>query len=138
MSTLTRKHILLIDDDEDELTIFDAAMKELNIPFKCTYAKSAEHALQMLHFLVPDYIFLDYNMPKIDGLDCLKEIRQINTLRNVPVVMYSTCITREVNNKAHELGVNICFNKPSKLNTFTAILKEIIQETEEVKVVRSR
>ena len=133
-----KKHIVLIDDDEDEFAIFDAAMNDLDIPFKCTYARSAEHALRILRYLVPDYIFLDYNMPKVDGLECLKEIRQMDSLKNVPVIMYSNFISNVVNNKAHELGVNVCFNKPSSIFTFTSILKDVMMESNVEKVFSSR
>lgn len=123
-----RKHILLIDDDEDELQIFMAALNDAGIPAKCTYAKSAEQAFRILDYLTPDLIFLDYNMPKINGLRCLKEIKQMNKVQDVPVILYSNFISNEMNQKAAELGVHVCIHKPVQFDTFTAILRDIIEE----------
>ncbi len=121
-----KKHILLIDDDEDELQIFMAALQDVATPCKCTYARSAEQGLSMLNFLEPDLIFVDYNMPKMDGLRFLSEVKKIKKTNDVPVILFSNCITSETNRRAAELGVTVCINKPSRISTFTAILQEML------------
>jgi len=72
------KHILLIDDDKDELLIFTDALEAKPGPgkFECSYAQSTLEAVQMLKHLVPDYIFIDYNIPKMNGLEFIDLIHQ--------------------------------------------------------------
>ena len=71
-----KKHIFLIDDDYDELRIFSDALKDLPGRYTCTYANEAPKALNMLKYLRPDIIFIDYNLPGLNGIELLEEIRQ--------------------------------------------------------------
>src|SRR5687768_13149199 len=84
--------ILNVDDDNEDIEIFCEAVRDIDPSILCLVAKSADEALQILHSEIelPSYIFLDINMPKIDGNMCLKEIKKDARLRNIPVVMYST------------------------------------------------
>jgi CheY-like chemotaxis protein len=71
---LTMKtHIFLIDDDINEMKIFVDALKEVTGAFKCTYASNGIHALKMLLYLKPEAIFVDYNMPVMNGLELTRE-----------------------------------------------------------------
>jgi CheY-like chemotaxis protein len=84
--------ILNVDDDIEDIEIFCDAVREIDSSIICLIAKSAEEALQILNSEIelPAYIFLDINMPKVDGHTCLKEIRKDMRLKQIPVVMYST------------------------------------------------
>jgi CheY-like chemotaxis protein len=84
--------ILNVDDDNEDIEIFCEAVRDIDPSILCLIAKSAEEALQILHSEIelPSYIFLDINMPKIDGNVCLREIRKDIRLRKIPVIMYST------------------------------------------------
>jgi CheY-like chemotaxis protein len=62
--------ILLIDDDPDELDIFSEALAEIEKSIVCIQARSARASMNLLKSLLPDYIFLDINMPEINGLKC--------------------------------------------------------------------
>src|ERR1700754_3733547 len=103
-----KKHIFLIDDDEDELEIFHEALKSLPLPCKCTYAGSADHAMQMLQYLTPDLIFIDINMPKLNGFDFLAEIKKNDHLKNIPLFMYSNGIDSAIQAKAIAMGAAGC------------------------------
>src|SRR5215216_2802271 len=103
-----QKHILLIDDDRDELDILNDALETAGISSVCAWAPGAEQAFRILQDMVPDVIFLDLNMPKINGLACLKEIRKIKRLINIPVILYSTCINEETRKKASDSGASWC------------------------------
>ena len=83
---------LLIDDDSEECEIFQYALEELKLPIECYLATSGKQALEDLKHrrLRPDYIFLDLNMPKMDGTQCLQEIKRLNDHADVPVILYST------------------------------------------------
>jgi CheY-like chemotaxis protein len=84
--------ILNVDDDNEDIEIFCEAVRDIDPSILCLVAKSAEEALQILHSEIdlPSYIFLDINMPKIDGNTCLREIKKDSRLRKIPVIMYST------------------------------------------------
>lgn len=84
--------ILNVDDDEEDIEIFCDAVREIDSSIICLVAKSAEEALQILNsdIELPSYIFLDINMPKVDGNACLKEIKKDKRLNRIPVIMYST------------------------------------------------
>ena len=71
--------ILMVDDDEDDRRLFFEAAKEVSESIHCVSAEDGEKALTMLqseHGLLPDYIFLDLNMPRLNGRQCLAEIKK--------------------------------------------------------------
>ena len=84
--------ILAVDDDEEDFEFFFEAVKEVDNSIIVLKATNGHEALHMLenHMLMPDYIFLDINMPLMDGNACLREIRKNAKLKDIPVVMYST------------------------------------------------
>lgn len=84
--------ILNVDDDYEDIEIFCDAVREIDPSIICLVARSAEEALQILNsdIELPEYIFLDINMPKIDGNTCLREIKKDPRLKHIPVIMYST------------------------------------------------
>lgn len=120
------KTILLIDDDNDELDIFNLALNEEQIAYICSYARNAKEALKALSMFVPDFIFLDTNMPGMNGIDCLEEIKKIKTVEEVPVIMYSTYMDDIVCKKAMKLGATACIQKPDEILRLRKILKRII------------
>ena len=61
------KKILLIDDDEDEHMIFRTVINEIDDNIKCLYADSIQEGFKVLQQFMPDLIFLDINMPAING-----------------------------------------------------------------------
>lgn len=121
-----KKHILLIDNDEDEIEIFTAALDQIPLSYDCMWVQSAEHAIKLLSNFSPDYIFIDYNMPKINGLECLETIKKIDSVKNIPVILYSNNINEENYNKAISLGAYSCLKKPGMIRTLIGKLKEIL------------
>jgi CheY-like chemotaxis protein len=84
--------ILAVDDDVEDFEFFSEAVKEIDPSIIILKASNGIEAMQMLenHLLMPDYIFLDINMPLMDGKTCLQSIKQHERLKEIPVVMYST------------------------------------------------
>jgi DNA-binding NtrC family response regulator len=121
-----KTHILLIDDDEDEWEIFVEALNEIKVPFNCTYARGAEQAMLLLHYLMPDFIFVDFNMPKINGLKCLTEIKKIESMHSVPVILYSNFINDENFRTALILGAATCIKKPHTVGKLAKVLKDVL------------
>jgi PleD family two-component response regulator len=121
-----KKMILLIDDDEDEFELFIEALHEADFNCDCIFAKTAEQALNFLRYTVPDFIFLDYNMPKINGLKCLTKIKQLTNSKDIPVVLYSTGITDELSKIAISNGATLCIKKPDKFHTLAEIFHQVL------------
>jgi len=95
--------ILNVDDDVEDIEIFCEAVREIDPSIICMVAKSADEAFQILNsdIELPQYIFLDINMPKVDGNACLKEIKKDPRLKKIPVIMYST-FTRKADIEAYK------------------------------------
>lgn len=83
-------HILLGDDDDDDANLFREAISELPGKFAFYHVKDGEEVLQFLEEKMVDLLFLDLNMPNLNGIDCLKQIRANRFLHQLPVIIYST------------------------------------------------
>jgi CheY-like chemotaxis protein len=112
-----QKVVLLIDDDEEEMIILSNAFEIAGLDRTCKWVNSTEEALQFLQQTVPDCIFVDLNMPKKNGLACLQEIKKMDSLSDVPVVLYSTSVDGETTKKAREAGVTWCIQKTNSIHT---------------------
>jgi CheY-like chemotaxis protein len=87
------KVVFLIDDDEDDREIFGEALSALEYNTRYVEAVNGLDALEKLQepeFSRPDVIFLDLNMPKMDGREFLVAVKQLEDFRNIPVIIYST------------------------------------------------
>ena len=115
--------ILNVDDDPEDAEIFCEAVREIDPSIICLTARSADEALKILNsdIELPEYIFLDINMPKVDGNACLKEIKNDRRLCHVPVIMYSTH-TRNSDIKIYrELNAGFLV----KQNSFRQLVEEL-------------
>lgn len=84
--------ILIVDDDLDDIALFCDAVREIDLDSKCLLAKNGKEALTLLETLpeLPDIIFLDINMPIMNGKEFLLIGKQHSRLKDIPIVMYST------------------------------------------------
>ena len=118
--------ILLIDDDEDELFIFNEAIKEITTDIQCVYAKDAETGIEMLAQISPLIIFVDFNMPRINGIECLGRIRKLQHYSGAPLILYSNGADDILSQKAMDAGASSCVKKPIKFSVLLDLLKEIV------------
>lgn len=117
-------HILLVDDDKDDRFLFSKAAKLADKQIVCQTAEHGLHALDLLRSNnpLPQVIFLDINMAEMNGWQCLTELKKDKTLKNIPVVMYSTSGHERDINLAEELGA-ICYcKKPDSLEDLEKII----------------
>lgn len=106
-----KQHVLLIDDDKEEMEILTDALYKVATNCKCTWAYGSLHALEILKYIKPDIIFIDYAMPKMDGISCIREIRQIIGYTKIPIILYSTVLDEKIFNEAITAGVTSCLRK---------------------------
>lgn len=85
--------MLLADDDEDDCLFFKDAIEELPVNASLQTVNDGEQLMRMLNtksMSLPDILFLDLNMPRKTGYECLSEIKLSEKLKTLPVVIYST------------------------------------------------
>lgn len=84
------KHILLIDDDQDDRYFFATALEEVDSNVRLTTASGGAEALEKLEKITPDLILLDLVMPGVNGISFLKIFRNQAKFNTVPVVVYTS------------------------------------------------
>jgi len=112
-----KKMIMIVDDDIDDRDFFSEAVAELAIPTDCLTSFNGENALILLRNggdRLPDCIFLDLNMPKMDGRIFLVELKKDEKLKNIPVVMYSTSSHQKDIDETRALGAIFFVTKPTE------------------------
>ena len=117
---------LLVDDDPDDQEIFAMAVEAVSSAITCHYADDGIKALEMLKdaSFRPDMIFVDLNMPRMNGKQCLAEIKKIDRLQDIPVYIYSTSSHTHIRN-AQDVTPTAYIVKPSTLPELTEILKGV-------------
>lgn len=122
--------ILLIDDDIDDQEIFLTALNAIPEKITCDVRNNALTALQHLtaQQITPDLIFLDLNMPIMNGQQFLKEIKANDGLKHIPVIIFSTSSYIATVKETMDLGAHKFITKPNRFNELVAIVKSIIQE----------
>jgi CheY-like chemotaxis protein len=120
-------HLLLADDDLDDCLFFQEALEELTIVTNLT---TVNDGVQLMDFLnaaataLPDALFLDLNMPRKSGFECLTELKGNESVKGIPVVIFSTSLDPEVVNTLYNNGAHYYIRKPGDFN----ILKRVIEE----------
>ena len=138
------KTLFIIDDDEDDQLFLHEALHDLKIHIDFFYANNGETALRLLKdedIPVPDYIFLDLNMPKLNGKECLIEIKKLRKYANVPIIIYTTSSNQKDKQEIMELGAHYFLTKPTRiselcsrlLDVFAMDWKDVFKSSERVK-----
>jgi CheY-like chemotaxis protein len=125
------RRLFIIDDDVEDQEIFMEAVREVDGSIQCYSATSGEEALKQLErevIVLPDLIFLDLNMPKLNGKQILKEIKNIRALRSIPVIMYSTSFAPRDLEEIQNLGAAFHLLKPSRFEDLCRSLKVILSK----------
>jgi len=124
----TKLNLLLADDDMDDCTFFKEALEDLSVTASLT---TVSNGVELMHLLnskpgdLPDLLFLDLNMPRKNGFECLSEIKLSHKLKHLPVIIFSTSLDLEVVNLLYEKGARYYIRKPAEFSK----LKEVIRET---------
>jgi CheY-like chemotaxis protein len=122
---LNQLNILLADDDADDCLFFEEAITDLIEPAQFTAVHDGEQLMKLLKketTKLPDILFLDLNMPRKNGFECLAEIKQDEKLKELPVVIFSTSFEQEVVNLLYENGAQYFIRKPAAFALFQKII----------------
>src|SRR5687768_3290465 len=131
---LNIRQILIIDDDEDDCYILNEALKEIDSNLLCINQHHGMNAIDYLKkniSMLPDLIFLDLNMPVMDGKQFLKELITQPKLKEIPITIYSTSKNPGDEEETKILGAFYYLVKPIDFNELKAEVKKIIKKAEE-------
>ncbi len=122
-------HLLLADDDEDDCLFFQDALDELAL---VASFKAVHNGEQLLQFLtsnldqLPTVVFLDLNMPRKNGYECLVEIRSHEKLKHLPVIIYSTSFDMDTINLLYQKGAQYYIRKPAEFAKLKQVIKQAL------------
>jgi CheY-like chemotaxis protein len=125
----TQPTILLVDDDPEDQEIFSMILEQITAKVRFLCSDNGVNALKLLtaeQDLSPEIIFMDMNMPLMDGMQCLAEMRKSLKLKEVPIYMYSTSAQDSIVAECRRLGANGFLKKVANLSDFENSLKTIL------------
>jgi CheY-like chemotaxis protein len=120
-------YIVLAEDDEDDRAFFKEAIDDVKIKTKLDIVNDGEQLMEYLNRAngsLPDVVFLDLNMPRKNGIQCLEEIRSNQKLKDISVAIYSTSSAEQDIEQTFLKGANVYIRKP---NDFEKLKKAIAQ-----------
>jgi len=121
--------ILLVDDDIDDCDLFKDALEETGLHATIEIAHEGVKIMQLFNTraeYLPHLIFLDLNMPKVSGTECLREIRRASYLNSIPVIIFSTSCTEVDIEETFAGGANLYIQKPTGYQELVDILKKVL------------
>lgn len=122
-------HIILADDDEDDRMLFTDAFSELRINTKVNTFNDGVELMDYLNApdsVLPNVLFLDLNMPKKNGIECLYEIKKDSRFNDIAIAIFSTSSSEEHIEETFVQGANIYIKKPSDFTTLKKVLSDVV------------
>lgn len=131
---MSKSHILIAEDDADDRLLLQQAFAQKQFPVDLMFA---ENGLEVVDYLsgvsdyerssFPNFIILDLNMPKMNGLEALMHIKRSDHLKKIPVIMFSTTNSEHDVKKCYESGANSYVVKPTSFEFLVDIVESIFQ-----------
>ncbi len=123
------KKILLVDDDTDDQLFFVDAINELELQLECGIANNGSEALDHLQKVPPppSLIFLDLNMPLMNGFECLAQLKKTNDYKEIPVIIFTTSNNPADKARTISMGASMFLTKPPDFTALKNTLRSILQ-----------
>ena len=121
--------IVYIDDDVDDREFFKDALQAIDPQISCTSFERPEDGVDFLKGTVamPDMIFIDINMPRMNGYQSVREIRSITPMRRVPIIMLTTSRSSTDITEFKNMGIQVLI-KPNKMADLVHAIKSIFRQ----------
>lgn len=126
---MNRLQLLLADDDEDDCLFFKESLDALPIASQLTTVYNGEQLMQLLAKTtdkLPDVLFLDLNMPRKSGYECLSEIKLDPKLKQLPVIILSTSFEQAEVDQLCANGAQLCIRKPAQYSQLKGLIQEAL------------
>ena len=123
------RRFFIVDDDIDDQELFIEAVAEVDESIECLSSSDCEMALHQLKnglIQTPDLIFLDLNMPRLNGKQCLVELKKHASLKDIPVIIYSTSSEKRDIDETSRLGAAYFLTKPNRFEELCQALEHVI------------
>lgn len=123
--TPVKTKFLLADDDADDALLFCEALTNIATVMECYKVENGKEVFKFLESPIdnPDVIFLDINMPIMNGWDCLKKLKDNPVYSTIPTIMYSTSSAKKDIDLAYSLGALLFLTKPEDFKELCKILE---------------
>lgn len=121
--------ILLADDDEDDCFLFVEALEEIQVTTKLTTVRNGEQLLHLLESMkeeLPHVLFLDLNMPRKNGWQCLEEIKRSEKLKKFKVIIFSTSFQQDVADQLYKNGAMHYIRKPGDFSQLKELILQVL------------
>lgn len=123
------KRVMLIDDDPDDQLFFRDAIQIVQPGLDCELTSNCQEAFRKLEFPPPpDYIFLDLNMPVMNGFECLVHLKNQETFKDIPVIIFTTSKNLNDIARTQQLGARWFMSKPDDFKVLCKKLDKILQK----------
>lgn len=127
---MTRKHILLVEDNPDDQTLALRVLKKNNLVSEVSVASDGAEALEFLFAgdnarSLPALVLLDLKLPRLGGHEVLRQLRADARTRHLPVVVMTSSSEEEDIRKSYELGANSYIRKPVDFNQFSSTVAQL-------------
>ncbi|MDZ4751232.1 MAG: response regulator [Flavobacteriales bacterium] len=122
-------HILIADDDDDDRLIFKDAIEEVKVR---TTVTAFNDGVELMEYLdkpaihLPNLVFIDLNMPRKSGMECLKEIRSNHKFKDIAIAIYSTSALENDIEETFIKGANIYIKKPNEFQVLRSVLAKVL------------
>ena len=125
--TIKKKKILIVDDDEIQLSFSEAILKA---EYDIVTAKSGKNALEQLYRgFIPDLILLDILMPEMDGFEAYNRIRAISLLQDIPIIFLTSVSGSTEVQQAWDIGAADYITKPYSKDDLLNRIKNAINKS---------
>ncbi len=122
-------NLFLAEDDDEDIMFFTDIISDISPDIQITVAKNGIELMCLLKAekQLPDFIFLDLNMPIKTGFECLKEIRSSEKWKAIKIVILTTSSQREQIKEVYKMGADLYLQKPNSYSTFRDTLSKCLQ-----------
>jgi CheY-like chemotaxis protein len=125
----THLQLLLADDDKDDCDLFRDALDETAITATLDTVHDGEQLMRHLTsktVALPQILFLDLNMPKKNGFECLAEIKNNDKLKHLPVIVFSTSFNHDIVSQLYTNGAHYYISKPNEFEKLKTVIQRAL------------
>lgn len=129
---MKKGHILLVEDNEGDILLTKEAFEHSSLVNKLSVVRNGKEAMDFLtkkgkyaHEVLPDFVLLDVNIPKKNGHEVLRFIKNTEHIKHIPVVMFTTSSTPKDVSMAYENHANCYITKPVDVKSFQIAVNQI-------------